>query len=332
MLALVTGATGFLGSHICRMLLEAGHGVRAFHRPSSRLALLEGLTVQHAIGDVTDGASLEAAMHGVDAVFHAAAKVDYWRDSRGMYEITVGGTTNVLRAAMASGVKRVVHISSVAALGVPEDVRKYPSKEPTLLNETHVWNYKPQWWRYGHAKHLSEREVQKAVAEGLDVVILNPASIYGPGDINRVSGDLIIQVAKGRLPFALEGGMNVVDVRDVAYGALAAYERGKCGERYIIGGENLTHSEFVTQVAEIVGRKPPGWIAPTWLVRRLATPVDWLSNLFPLPTNGDLLRFAGLYFYYDTSKARHELGLSQPRSARTAAEDTYHWYRERGMV
>lgn len=332
MIALVTGATGFLGSHICRVLLDAGHTVRAFHRATSSLVLLEGLDVQHVIGDVTQPETLVEALQGVDAIFHAAAKVDYWRDSRGMYDVTVGGTRNVLDAALKMGVKRVVHVSSAAALGVPEDVRKFPAKEPTLLNENHTWNYRPAWWRYGHAKHLSEREVQRAVARGLDAVIVNPAAIYGAGDVNRVSGDLIIQIVKGRLPWAIHGGMNVVHVRDVAEGILAAYFKGRTGERYLLGGENMTHMDLERLIAGVVGKKPPARYLPVGLMRAMATPVDLLSRFFPLPFNGDILRFAGLYFYYDTQKAERELGLSDKRTIYQAIQDAYQWYRERGVI
>ncbi len=139
MLALVTGSTGFLGSHLCRTLLEAGYGVRAFHRPSSSLTLLEGLDVEYAVGDVTQPATLEEAMQGVEAVFHAAGQVSYWRDSTLMYQVTVGGTRNVLEAAQKAGVQRVVYTSSVAALGVPERVH-VEGQPPPMIDENHTWN------------------------------------------------------------------------------------------------------------------------------------------------------------------------------------------------
>ncbi|MCD6400908.1 MAG: NAD-dependent epimerase/dehydratase family protein [Anaerolineales bacterium] len=332
MLALVTGSTGFLGSHVCRVLLEAGHDVRAFHRSTSSLVLLDGLNVEHVIGDITQPETLRQAMQGVEGVFHTAAKVDYWRDSKGMINVTAGGTRNVLEAAMQSGVRRTVHVSSAAALGVPEDVHKHPSKTPTLLDEHHAWNYKPRWWRYGYAKYLSEREVQRAVALGQDVVIVNPSAIYGSGDKNRVSGDLIIQIAKGRLPVVFAGGMNIVHVDDVAEGILAAYKHGKRGERYILGGENLTHIELTEIIAETVGAKPPGLSVPIWLMHSLAAPVDALRKFLPLPINGDLLRFAGLYFYYDTNKAETELGITQKRTTRQAIQEAYDWYHKQGFV
>jgi len=200
MLALVTGSTGFIGSHLCRTLLDAGYRVRAFHRAPSSLQLIADLDVEHAVGDLTQPDTLAKAMPGIAVVFHAASQVDYWRRPNRMYPVTVGGTRNVLQAALDARVQRVVYTSSVAALGMP-DLTGF------LIDETHVWNYKPKLWRYGHAKHLAEKEVQNAVAQGLDVVIVNPAMVLGPGDANRISGEVVIQVANGIVKFGLPGGI-----------------------------------------------------------------------------------------------------------------------------
>ena len=142
---LVTGSTGFIGSHLCRALLETGHSVRAFHRPTSSLDLIKDLDVEHTIGDITQPKTLSDALVEVDVVFHAASKVDYWRGQNEMYPVTVGGTRNVLQAALEAGVQRIIYTSSVAALGVPVQ------NSLTPINEFHTWNYRPDWWRYGHA-------------------------------------------------------------------------------------------------------------------------------------------------------------------------------------
>jgi dihydroflavonol-4-reductase len=328
--ALVTGSTGFIGSQICEALLEAGYHVRALLRATSSTKLLEELDVEATIGDITQPETLKKAMKGADIVIHTAAQVDYWRDSSQMYKVTVGGAANVFQAALDAGVQRLVHTSSVAALGVPETSGK-PS-QTTLLNENHTWNYRPRWWRYGHAKHLSEKEAQRFVALGLDVVIANPTSIYGPGDANRTSGELVIQIARGMLPVAIPGGMNIVHSADVAEGHLAALERGRTGERYILGGENLTHARFFRMIAEIAGVRPPRLALPTWLIRGAAGPVDVARTFVQLPLNGDLLRFAGRYFYYDTRKSQEELGLGNPRSVQEAIQDTYDWYQSHGYL
>lgn len=330
-IALVTGSTGFIGSKLCRALLEAGYQVRAFHRPNSSQKLIQDLDVDHALGDVTQPGTITMAMEGVDVVFHTASKVDYWRGPDGMYKITVGGTQNVLGAALDAGVQRVVYTSSVAAFGLPASIPKN-EHPPLLMNENHAWNYRPEWWRYGHAKHLAEMEIQKAVARGLDSVIVNPSMVLGPGDINRISGEIVIQVARGIVRFGISGGMNAVHIDDVVRGHLLALERGRMGERYILGGGNHTYLDFIQTTARIVGVRPPTKIIPAWLLRPAAGPLDLLCRLVPMPFNGDLLRFSGHYLYYDTKKAQQELGLTGLRSVQTALQDTYDWYRAQGMV
>ncbi len=306
--------------------------MRALHRPSSSLTLLQGLDVERFMGDVTQPETLYPAMRGVDLVFHTASRVDYWRGVDGMYQVTVDGTWNVLQAALEVGVRRVVHTSSVAALGVPAPPHNKRSVQPTHLNENHVWNYKPRWWRYGHAKYLAEQKVQWAVARGLDVVIVNPAMILGPGDVNRISGELVILISRGVVPFGIAGGMNAIHVDDVARGHLLAMEFGSTGERYILGGENLTYLEMFQLTAEIVGVKPPTVVIPAGVLRPFAGLLDFLCHFYPLPFNGDLLRFAGQFMYYDTSKAQRVLGLKGLKAVRTAIQETWDWYCEQGMV
>jgi dihydroflavonol-4-reductase len=328
---LVTGSTGFLGSNLCRGLIDAGFHVRAFHRQTSSLKLIEGLGLESAVGDLTRLETLVDAMQGVDAVFHTASKVDYWRGEDGMYQSTVGGTRNVLEAALETGVKRVVYTSSVAALGVP-DVKVPGNHPPLFMNETHVWNYRPEWFRYGHAKHLAEMEVQSAVARGLDAVIVNPSMVLGPGDVNRISGEIVIQVARGIVFLGIPGGMNGIHVRDAVRGHLLALERGRCGERYILGAENKTFLEFIQLTAEVVGRKPPKHVIPSWVLRPMASPLDFLCRFVPMPFNGDLLRFSNQPMFYDTRKAQEELGLKDLLPIRTAIQDAYKWYKAQGMV
>ena len=331
MLALVTGSTGFIGSHLCWSLTAAGHDVRAFHRPNSSLFLLENLDVEHWIGDITQPDSLADALKDVEVVFHTAAKLGIPRDPDLMYAITVVGTRNVLNAAIAGRVRRVVHTSTVAALGVPE---KPHNKHiaPLAMNEYHTCNFPPQWWPYGHSKYLAEMEVQNAVANGLDAVIVNPALVIGAGDINRVGGNVIIKAAQGILIAAPPGGLNVVHIDDVVLGHLAALDRGRTGERYILGGENLSHMEFMQIVASVVGIQGPRAAIPEWLIRGLAGPVEIAAKFLPLPIGGDLLHKAGYYFYCDTHKAHQELGFSDLRSTHTAIEEAYIWYRQQNII
>jgi dihydroflavonol-4-reductase len=198
------------------------------------------------------------------------------------------------------------------------------------MDERHTWNYRPDWWPYGFAKYLAENEVQKAVAQGLDVVIVNPSVVVGAGDLNRISGDVIVRVAHGQLPVSVAGGVNVVHICDVVRGHLAALERGRTGERYILGGENLSITRFQSLIAEVSGGRPPLFRVPVGLARALAGPVGILKTLAPLPVGGELLRMAGLNFFYDTCKAQEELG--EPRPARTAVEDAVEWYRAQGTI
>ncbi len=327
--ALVTGSTGFIGSQLCRALVANGYTVRAFHRTSSPTQMLDGLPVEHALGDITQMETLSSALQGIEVVFHAAAKVG--RRAGSHQRVTIDGTRNILQAAAQAGVRRVVHTSSVSALGVPEEIQTQPGQRP-LLNENHTWNLPPSAWQYGYAKYQAELEVQRAVAHGLDVVIVNPAVVIGAGDVNQISGNTIIQVARGRLPVTIDGGLNVVHIQDVVAGHLAALERGHTGERYILGGENLAHTEFLRRIARISGVRPPWLSLPGRLIRWLALPVGLVDDLLHLPMSGEALRRAGYYFYYDCQKARRELALPTPRTINQAITEAYTWYQAQGML
>lgn len=321
---LVTGSTGFVGSNLCRELLARGHAVRAFHRSSSKLRLLDGLDVEHAVGDLTQPETLEAAVQGIEAVFHAAAWMGGSEQGGKQYAVTVEGTRNLLQAARSAGVRRVVHTSSVAALGVPTD----STETPALIDERHTWNYRPDFYPYGYAKYLAEQEVQKAVAQGQDVVIVNPTLVFGPGDIYRQSESIIVQVAEHRVSVAIAGGINCVHIDDVIRGHLAALECGRTGERYILGGENLTHMQLLRMIAEVTGVGAPNLVLPTRLVRSLAPPVQLLQAFIHLPIASNLLRLAGYYFFYDGSKTEQELGLREHIPVREAISAAWAWFHQ----
>ncbi len=327
MKALVTGSTGFVGNAVCRALLDAGYQVRAFHRPSSSLRLLEGLPVEQAAGDLVQPELLLAAMQGVDVVFHAAALLGAREDPGPLQAVTVEGTRSVLQAALQAGVQRVVHTSSVAALGVPE---QYGSR-PAPIDERHTWNYDPKRWPYGYAKYLAELEVQRAVAAGLDVVIVNPSLVFGPRDIYRMNTSLVVQVARGRLPALVDAGINVVHIDDVARGHVAALERGRTGERYILGGENLPLREIVRKIAALTGGSKPLVELPTGVVRNLAAPARWLRSFLNLPVDPSLFYQAGYYFYYDIHKSLGELGIAEPQRAERAFADAWEWFQSNGL-
>lgn len=323
-LALVTGGTGFIGSAVCRRLLQEGITVRALHRPQSSLQALSGLPVQFQQGDILQPETLPAALEGVRWVFHAAAQSDYWRHPKHVVDTAVAGTRNVLLAAAEAGVERVVLTSSSSALGVPE--------AGELLDERHEFNLPPGRFPYGYAKRQSELAALEVAGTGIDVVIVNPSIVLGPGDLNLISGSLVIASARGQAFLWVNGGTNIVHIDDVAEGHLAALRAGRTGERYLLGGENFTWEEIFIQLAEIVGRRKPWLHLPAALVPPAAVAVDLVSRIVPLPLNGDQLRMSRHYLWYDTSKAAQEIGFQANRSFPLAAQEAYAWYLEHGFL
>ncbi|GIV84551.1 MAG: dihydroflavonol 4-reductase [Candidatus Roseilinea sp.] len=326
MLALVTGATGFIGANLVEMLTERGWTVRALRRPASSLKALAGLRYESAIGDVTEPSSLGAAMAGVDVVFHVAAVADYWRSDVGsMMRVNVDGTRHVLQAALDAGARRVVFTSSCAALGRP------PFGQ--MLDERAQFNLQPHEFPYGYSKHLAEQVCREFIARGLDVVIVNPAVVFGPRDVNVISSSLIVEAARRTLPFVPPGGVSVVDVADVCAGHIAAAERGATGERYILTGENLTYRQLFSIVADVVGRPRPRLVLPPVVFRAAARLVDLLHRRLgrKLPVSSEQVRFAVETFWFDPSKARRELGLATRPVAETVAR-THRWYVAHGYL
>ena len=329
--ALVTGASGFIGSALCRALLEAGFEVRAFHRPTSNLMLIKDLPLEHVLGDLSRRESIFQAMQGVQVVFHAAALMGGGRgDSGRHYTVTVEGTRNVLQAALECGVERVIHTSSAAALGVPPQIPG--SQTAYLMDETHTWNYPAGRWPYAYAKYLAELEVQAAVARGLDVVILNPTLVIGAGDLYRQSRSVVVQAAQRRLPVVVEGGLNVVSLMDTIAGHLAALQRGRRGERYLLAGQNLTVVNLVERIAASAGVAPPRTVLPASLVRRVAPIYALLENWLPLPVSASELYLAGRYFYYDAQKAKGELEWACCVEVDHAIREALEWSREKGLL
>jgi len=323
---LVTGATGFIGGAICRALTTRGDQVRAFHRATSNTSLLDDLAVEHYLGDLNDLSSFKSSFKGVDAVIHCAAQLGGAADWQRFYAVTVRGTRAVLEAAREAKVRRFVHTSSVAALGVPESGPL--RKNPITISETHTWNFDPKRWQYGFAKYLAEMEVQRAVTMGLDAVIVNPSSVFGPGDILRNRNSVIRLVAEGGLRLSAPGGMNVVHIADVVRGHLAALEYGRRGERYILGGENIPHERFFRSILDAAGIHARLVTLPLPLVSWVRKLFTLTSGLLHLDINPGILNLAGYYFYYDLEKSMHELHLPEPLTARQAVSDANHWFKE----
>lgn len=326
MQTLVTGGTGFVGSHVVRALVEAGHQVRVLHRTSSKLTALEGLAYESAIGDVTDLDSMRQAFAGCERVFHVAAVSDYWRsDPDWIYEVNVEGTRKVLQAARETGVERVVFTGSAAAVGIREDGQPADESVPFSLS--------PEQFPYGHSKVLAEEVVKEAVADGQHVVTVNPCIVMGPGDLNLISGAFVVQTSRWQwlIPYT-SGGIGVIDVRDVARYHLAAAESGIPGERYILCTENYTFHEWYDLIASVTGRVRPRLYTPDFMVAPIANVVDVLKGIgVPLPIDSHQARLGKNFIYFDGSKAHEAFGPPQISMEQSIA-DTFAWYQEQGTI
>jgi dihydroflavonol-4-reductase len=321
---LVTGSTGFVGSALCRLLAAQGYSVRAFHRPSSSLSALDAVPAEHVTGDILAPETLPPAMEGSKWVFHVAAESAYWRRPHLVTRAAVEGTRNIVRAAARAGCSRLILTSSVGALGVPEPGR--------LLDESHEFNLPPGRFPYGHAKWISEKEALQAAGSELEIVIVNPSIVMGAGDLNRISGSMVIEAARGKTFLYTDGGANYIHIEDVAAGHIAAAQRGRAGERYLLGNENLSHRQVFAMLAQIVGRRSPWLRIPPWGVEPMAISVATLSRIFRLPISPDQIRMSRHSLFCDLTKAQRELGFTAIRSFRQAAVDAYEWYRARGEL
>lgn len=303
---LVTGGTGFLGSHLARLLATDGHAVTVLRRASSKTSALEDVDVRHEIGDVGDASSVRRAAEGQDVAIHAAAGVTGDPARPESHEINVSGTRSVVDACLDAGVKRLVHVSSIAAIGVPKD--------GTPANEDFVFNLGSSKLHYHVSKHRAEAVVQDGVARGLDAVIVNPGTLWGPfGDAYR-GIDIVRMVRNARRLRVSPGGVCIVHVDDVAGGIVSAMERGTPGSRHILGGDNLTYREWMTKIATALGVRPRFVPFPGIAIELVAMALGPMASIHPR-FHGPYLRtyFAGRHAFYDSSKAAKELGY-HPRS------------------
>lgn len=327
MRALVTGATGFVGAAVARALVREGWQVRALARKGSDRRNVQHLSVEVVEGDLTDRASLDRALSDCQALFHVAA--DYRLgalDPHQLYKTNVEGTRNILDASRRAGVGRIVYTSSVATVGIPTDGS--PGNEDTPVGVADMIGH------YKRSKFLAEQVVREAALSGTSVVIVNPSTPIGPGDVKPTpTGQMVLDAAAGRMPAYVDTGLNVVHVDDVAAGHLLAFHRGRPGERYILGGEDMTLREILFEIAELVGRKPPRIRLPTGVVFPIAYVAQAVARITGRPGRITVegVRMARKRMFFSSDKARRELGY-QWRPPAEALRDAIAWLREQGSL
>lgn len=326
MKTLITGANGFVGSSVMRTLLDAGHDIRVLVRPNSDRRNLADLPVEIAEGNLRDAASLKRAVNGCNNLFHVAADYRLWiPDPETMYQTNVHGTETLMLAAADAGIKRIVYTSSVAVLGLNNDGNPANEETPSSL-QTMTGHYK-------RSKFLAEEAVNKLISQHqLPVVIVNPSTPIGPRDVKPTpTGRIVLDTICDRMPAYVNTGLNVVHVDDVANGHLLAFEKGEIGQRYILGGENLTLLQILETIDDITGqprkrvRLPHQLILPVaWVMEKIAD----ITGIEPRATV-DSVRMAKKQMFFSSDKAIRELGY-QYRPASEALRDAIAWFQENG--
>ena len=319
----VTGATGFIGSHVVRRLLLRGDRVRVLVRGSSPRSNIEALGCEIVIGDLKDSMSLLRCVQGCRRVYHVAADYRLWaRNPQEIYDNNVGGTRNLLSACCEAGVEKVVYTSSVGTIGMQRNGVPAIEDTPVKLDDM-IGHYK-------RSKFMAEQVAREFAASGLPVVIVNPTTPIGAGDIKPTpTGKIILDFLRGRLPAYVETGLNLVAVEDVAEGHLLAETRGRVGERYLLGGENWSLKEILNALAEICGRRPPRFRIP-WTVALMAGTLDdfvtgtLLRREPSIPLEG--VRMSRYKMYVSCEKARRELGYN-PRPVEQALRAAVDYFR-----
>jgi dihydroflavonol-4-reductase len=326
MTTLVTGAAGFLGSHVTRQLVSRGESVRVLMRPSSNNRAISDLSLEYVTGDLRDKASLERAMNGVKRVFHVAADYRLWaKRPQDIYDSNVGGTKNLLAAAKNAGIEQLIYTSTVATIAV--DRPELPNESTDAKLEEMVGHYKRSKW-------MAEKEVLLAAKDGLPVIVAMPTTPVGPWDWKPTpTGKIILDFLNGKMPGYVETGLNFVGVEECAAGHLLVAERGKIGERYLLGAENLTLKGLLDLLAGITGLRAPSMKIPHGVALGVAYVESAFSRLVgkepQIPVEG--VKIAQHKMFVDCSRARRELGF-QPGPVAAALERAVRWYRANGYV
>lgn len=328
MKALVTGATGFIGANVVRELLRQGYQVRALVRRESNRRNVEGLDIELAWGDLRDRASLDQALAGCDVLFHVAACYTLWApDARAVYETNVQGTENILTAALSKRIEKVVYTSTESTIGIAGNGR--------LGTEDMEMDPHELRGHYKRSKYMAEKVALRMCQEGLPLVVVNPTVPVGPFDIKPTpTGQFIVDFLNRRLPAYVDTGLNVVDVADVARGHVLALEKGRSGERYILGQRNLTFKELLDALGQVSGLSAPQRRMPLWLALGAAYCDEFLSGKVMrrrprIPLAG--VQAARKFRHFDCSKAITELGLPQT-PLEQALEKAVSWFKQNGYV
>jgi dihydroflavonol-4-reductase len=317
---LVTGGTGFIGGQVCAACVARGDDVRVLRRAGSSLAALAGLPIDYVVGDLLDREAVARAVGGCELVFHVGAISSYWRARREqIYQVNLEGTRIVMEACLRAGVPRVVYTSSAAAVGIAPG---RPADEGTPFDRLSAT------FAYADSKRRAESVVREMVARGLPAVIVNPAVVIGAGDHYLNAGSLVIEYSKGRIPLVPPGGICVADADAVTAGHLAAAARGRAGERYILGGENLSYLDVAATIAAVAGVRRPRLVVPAGLLGLLAPLVDLANRVSRRPPklSGEQIRLSRENFFFNSSKAVRELDYPL-LPFRGAVEKALAWYR-----
>ncbi|MGA3176768.1 MAG: hopanoid-associated sugar epimerase [Candidatus Acidiferrum sp.] len=326
MTTLVTGAAGFLGSHVARQLVARGDDVRVLVRASSSNRAISDLSLEYVTGDLRDAGSLERAMNGVQRVFHVAADYRLWaKNPQEIYDSNVGGTKNLLEAAKRAGVGQLIYTSTVATIAVDR---------PELPNEFTEAKLEEMIGHYKRSKWMAEQEVLKAAKEGFPAIVAMPTTPVGPWDWKPTpTGKIILDFLNGKMPGYVDTGLNFVGVEECAAGHLLVSEKGKIGERYLLGAENLTLKEVLDTLARITGLRAPGMKIPHSVALGVAYVESAFSRLLGkepgIPVEG--VKIARHKMFVDASRARRELGF-QPGPVAAALERAVRWYQANGYV
>ncbi|MCO5142000.1 MAG: NAD-dependent epimerase/dehydratase family protein [Oligoflexia bacterium] len=324
---LITGGSGFLGGKLAKAIRNKGHKVRLLVRSAEQQNKLADLADSFAIGTLENQGSLQKACEGIDTIFHCAGMISYNPEKRSqMHQVNVVGTRNIAQAAHDLGVKRFIFTSSTAAIGVNEDPEE-------LLDETTVFNAKPLGLAYFDTKYEAEQELLKFVDKGLAATIVNPGSLLGPGDTRRYEKGYAGLIYKYNPRILFHGGINFVDIDDVVNGHLLAWEKGRVGERYLLGGENIGFGDLIIRMNILLGRKPPKQYVPLWAMGGLALGLKGLNAVgIDIHMSPFLVKqVCRWYLYVSSAKAKKELGY-RPKIVDTALLKSIQWLKEIGKL